>query len=312
MDYGGLIRDAWAATWRYRYLWVLGLFAGGAAGVGSGDRAQWQLDESQTRDLPAAVVEFGDRAGSWLGTNWVPLALAAAIAGFAIVALSLIAQGGMARATADIAEGRGSSLGKAWRAGLHFGWRYAGLWLTLAAIAVVAAVLVAVPLAFALGAGSITADAPRAGIVVALVLLLIPLGLVAMAAAVVASIVVTFAQRAVAIEDEGPVAALRDGWRLFRHHVGPSVLAWLVNVALSIGASIAMAVAIGVAFAILGLLGVALWAVLGTNVATVIYAALAGAALVAAALAAAAIANTFFWHYWTLAYLRLRGDAIPA
>jgi hypothetical protein len=43
-----------------------------------------------------------------------------------------------------------------------------------------------------------------------------------------------------------------------------------------------------------------------------------GAVLVAAALTAAAIVNTFFWHYWTLAYLRLRerfqqtGSAVPA
>jgi hypothetical protein len=38
---------------------------------------------------------------------------------------------------------------------------------------------------------------------------------------------------------------------------------------------------------------------------TIVYTALAGAALVAVALTAAAIVNTFFWHYWTLAYLRL-------
>ena len=105
----------------------------------------------------------------------------------------------------------------------------------------------------------------------------------------VAGIVVAFAQRAVAIEDEGPVAALGDGWRLFRGHVGASIVAWLVNLALSIGAGVAVAVAVGVVFAALGLLGLGLWALLGTNVATILYAALAGAAIVAAALLVAAI-----------------------
>jgi hypothetical protein len=36
MDYGALIREAWGTTWRHRFLWVLGLFAGGAVGVSAG------------------------------------------------------------------------------------------------------------------------------------------------------------------------------------------------------------------------------------------------------------------------------------
>ena len=32
MDYAAVIRDAWRLTWRNRFLWILGLFAGGAVG----------------------------------------------------------------------------------------------------------------------------------------------------------------------------------------------------------------------------------------------------------------------------------------
>ena len=38
MDYGRLIQEAWALTWRYRFLWVLGCFAGGAVGASFGNR----------------------------------------------------------------------------------------------------------------------------------------------------------------------------------------------------------------------------------------------------------------------------------
>lgn len=35
MEYGSIIKRAWKITWTYRYLWVLGLFAG-ITGMGSG------------------------------------------------------------------------------------------------------------------------------------------------------------------------------------------------------------------------------------------------------------------------------------
>ena len=31
MDNGRLLHDAWRLTWRHRFLWVLGLFAGGGS-----------------------------------------------------------------------------------------------------------------------------------------------------------------------------------------------------------------------------------------------------------------------------------------
>jgi len=312
MNYSQLIRDAWAATWRYRYLWILGLFAGGAAGAGGGRQVQWNVERGDIEQWSPRAAELAETTVDWLAANWVYIAVGAGVVGLALLALSFIAQGGMAKATADIAEGRGSSLGQAWRAGLHFCWRYVGLWFTLFAVVLLAAAAVAALLVLAMGtgvlaAGAVSTDGAPAAIVVILLLILIPLVLVGIAAAVVFGIVATYAQRAVAIEDEGPVAALGDGWRLFRRNVGASMLVWLLNVALSIGAGIAASIAIVMALAVLGLVGFAFWAALGAHVATIIYAALAGAVFVAVALTVAAIVNTFFWHFWTLAYLRLSG-----
>lgn len=317
MNYGQLIRDAWAATWRYRFLWLLGLFAGGAAGAGSGGRGRWQMDQGDVGRWSPRVAGYGESAANWLAAHWVSLAIGAGLLGLAFLILSFIAQGGMAKATADIATGRGTSLGQAWRAGLHLCWRYVGLWLALLGVALLAAAIVAAFVALALGTGVFAAGAtsdaaPVAAVGVVLVLIAIPLALAAVVAAVIATIVATYAQRAVAIEDEGPLAALGDGWRLFRRNAGASMLVWLVNVALSVGAGLAVSVVVVAAFAALGLIGLALWSVAGANAATIVYAALAGAVVVAVALLAGAIANTFFWHYWTLAYLRLRGRATPA
>ena len=46
MDYGALVSRAWNLTWRHRFLWILGLFAGGGvsscgSGAGGGGEGRW-------------------------------------------------------------------------------------------------------------------------------------------------------------------------------------------------------------------------------------------------------------------------------
>jgi hypothetical protein len=125
--------------------------------------------------------------------------------------------------------------------------------------------------------------------------------LAAVPVAIGASIVVTFAQRAIAVEDLGPVGALGAGLRLLRGHLGESLLAWLIALALGFGA--------GPAVFVLGGVGVGVWAVAGLSAPTVGYGVLAGLVLLAALLVVVGVANTFLWNYWTLAYLRLTGQA---
>src|SRR4029078_12145057 len=52
VDYVSLIRQAWTITWRYRFLWLLGLLAGGAVGMPAlnGGNAGWQTG-SNPRDV---------------------------------------------------------------------------------------------------------------------------------------------------------------------------------------------------------------------------------------------------------------------
>ena len=106
-----------------------------------------------------------------------------------------------------------SRSGRAWRTGLHLFWRYAGLWLLLiATVALIGAVVAAV---VALVVGLSFAVQHAAWVVAPAVLV----GLVLVVAAsrwVVASIVVPFAQRAIAVREVGPLAALRDGWLVLR------------------------------------------------------------------------------------------------
>lgn len=309
MEFGGMIRGAWALTWRYRFLWVLGLFAGGAAGMPSfGNNVQWRADREDLRGLPPGAGQAAGDVAAWLMANLglvIAIVALAVLIGLAFFVVSFIAQGGLAKATAEVATGHEMTLGRAWRAGLHFFWRYVGLWLVLAAaVLLIGAAVGALVVSGVLIANATDAVAP---LVVLGGLLGLALLLAAIAGGVVASIVVAYAQRAIALEDLGPVAALRAGWQTFRGHLGDSLLTWVVSIGLTIGAAIAIALIVGVALAVLAAIGYAIWAATGLGAATIAYAALGLLALVAGGLVLAGIVNTFFWNYWTIAYLRLTG-----
>jgi hypothetical protein len=341
VDYGRLIQQAWSLTWRYRFLWLLGILAGGGVGLpalnGNAGGSGWRISSDELGPPNTQVAKWTSDVSAWAVANVGLLVMAGLLFVVLLVTLlilSLIAQGGMARATLELASGRSSTLSSAWQAGRQLFWRYAGLWLVLAGaaatVALAIAVMVAATIAYApfglllallVAAGAVFGfvrvilgmsgswSAPRWLIGLGATLFALPLFTILIVAALAVSIVVAYAQRAIAAEDVGPVAALRSGCRLLRLHIGESLLAWLINVALAIGAAIA--VLAGVLSALLALVGVgaAIWAAAGFDTPTFVYMGLAALALLAVGLTLAGVANTFFWNYWTLAYLRLSGRA---
>jgi hypothetical protein len=104
-------------------------------------------------------------------------------------------------------------------------------------------------------------------------------GALSLTVGVVASIVLAYAERAIVIHDLGLIAALRHGWRIFSSHLSTSLLTWVLSLLLAVG--------------------------VGAVAAMLLNAGLAGAVVIAALVVLAAIANTFFWSYGTLAFMRL-------
>ncbi len=315
MDYGSLIRDSWNLTWRYRFLWLLGILAGGAVGMPrGGDNVTWQANRSDLRQLPPEVAREMEAISGWVVANAALLIAVAALvvlAALVLLVLSFVAQGAMARATAELATGQGTSLGAAWREGLHFFWRYVGMWALLVAAGILVALVVGGVVALAVGAGLFAvnlAEVPAVLTVALVAIVAIPFAIAAVVAGIGVTIVVAYAQRAIAVEDVGPVRALTDAWNLFRGHLGTSLLVWLVNVALSIGVGIAIGAVVVVLLAVLGGLGFLVWSAVGLTAGTVSYGVLAGILFFAGLLLFLGVANTFFWNYWTIAYLRLSGQ----
>ena len=336
MDYGSLIGQAWIITWRYRFLWLLGILAGGAVGIPS---FSWQINshdmQQSSPELAAAAAGLEQWALANIGLL-IGVAAVGVLLALVLLVLSFIAQGGMAQATADLATGHRSSLGRAWSAGLHLFWRYVGMWLVLVAAAIIVAATIGAVVAAAvlvsvageasgvgLAIGALAAAAivvgfvafvvqtigetpvPRWLIIVGATLFALPLFTVLLVISLALSIVVAFAQRAIAVENVGPIDALRSGWQLARAHVGESLLTWLINIGLAIGTGLTALMGIGAAVAVLGAIGFALFSIAGLTAPTIAYIGIGGIALLGLVLTVAGIANAFFWTYWTLAYLHL-------
>ena len=92
-----------------------------------------------------------------------------------------------------------------------------------------------------------------------------------------------------------------------RQHLGASVVAWLLSLALGFGFGIGGLLIGGVVAVPLGLGGWILYSSLGVSLVTILYAVAAGLVFLAVMLTLVAAANSYFWHYWTLTYLRFQG-----
>lgn len=312
MDYGNLIRRAWNLTWRHRFLWVLGLFAtsmgGSCSAAPGGNNFQWQLSSDDvgrlySSDLARALQD----ADPWLIRNigFVILGILVVVAVVALLAfvVSMIAQGAMARATSDLALGRAASAGEAWRTGLQVVWRYVAMWLIVIGLGIVIAAAVAILIAIAILIVRLMDGAPRTAVLMVGGLAAALLALIALPVLAAATVVLTYAQRAIWVEGTGAWSALRTGYGLLRRNFGTSAIAWLISIGLTIGVGIGILVGVVIMAIPLGIVAFVLYSAGGISTALGLYGLAAIVAVILGAWALAGVANAFFWNYWTLTYL---------
>lgn len=316
MNIDALLAQSWRLTWRHRFLWALGLFlpSGGSVSIPSVPNVPTVPSGPSRGGPPSGLDANGEAIGRWLSQNLG--LIIAAIAALVLVGLllwivSFIAQGGMAYATSQLGQGRPIAASAAWRTGLRLFWRYVGLWLLSLAITLGALLAVGLVAAVLITLGAATRDAARVAIIVTGVVLALAALLLALPFFIGLSIVYALAQRAIAVEDAGPIVALGAGLRLLRGNLGQIVLTWLVSAGVAIGTGIVTAIAVIVAALPLAGAGVAIYAAAGLSAGLLAYAVAAGLLFIAAIWLLSAIINTFMWSYWTLAYLTLTGRTGP-
>lgn len=321
MRYDLIISGAWKAMLSRRLLWIIGLFAGSEAATfwvtadPANSAAQFSAMQRAPQrgrlDLPDT-----DRMLAMAGqvvAEHLPVIIAFGAFILFLTALLLcfnvLAQGAMAWASVEAAGGRPTPWRAAWSAGSRLFGRFMGLCLLALvpslAIMAVLMVLTLVPLANlmrALITG--TTPTPIEGSN------LIPLaGALLLAVNGVGTVLYPYAQRIMVADGVGPIAAVVAAWALFCRSWKDSLVLWLISVVLGIGIGIGIVLAFTVATVAAFIIGALLGGITHSQTMTTVYLVTALPVAAAAIMAATGASAAFHWHYWTLAFLQLRGEA---
>jgi hypothetical protein len=316
MDYGRIFQDAWALTWRHRFLWLFGLFAGGAgssgmnfnipSGGGSGSGSETfggDEDLSEVMEQLQASAQMAiEEIQAWVAANLgvlVLLGILFLVISFFFVVLSLVCKGAMLGGLGRLAQGQSASFGSALAIGVRRFPPLFFLWLMFFALGLFLAVLV-------LGGviTSISSLPPEA----AMVALLAGLGLLGVLLFVVSiplTVILAYAERAIVMDGYSVFSSLGRGFALVRARIGPSALLWLISIAIGIGAGIAFAIGAFFLLIPIGIFVAIPFIILQVHAISILIAAIGVLLFIGCLWVAGAVLNTYVSAFWTLGYLGL-------
>ncbi|MDX9857762.1 MAG: hypothetical protein RBT76_08240 [candidate division Zixibacteria bacterium] len=241
MDYGYIVNRAFQIAWKYKSLWVFGLFVGGFTNFNV--------------DLPTNSFSF-DPESAELPFHISPEIIAALLlVGFVLFILFLAAYCISAPALIDgvnrIERGGVYRFGASFSAGVDYFFRILGLGVLYFLTVFVSMVILTLIFIFVAILAGVSLGDSGAGPAIAIFLLglliLIPLLLF------VYLIIMTpfsLAQRVIVVRNAPISDALSEGWLLFKRNFGKSMLIYLIN----LGISLAVIIALAVLFAVVALI----------------------------------------------------------
>ncbi|MDQ3862624.1 MAG: hypothetical protein M3317_03835, partial [Actinomycetota bacterium] len=211
----------------------MGLGSGGGGG-GGGD-----FEQQRTAEV-ASISTFTAQQGPFdhiaLIVGVIVLVLLIFLVFFV---LYVISQGGLTESVAAIEGGEARRFSSTWRAGITYFWRVLGQVLLFVGIVLGLLLVVGAPVALlvvgtfaatdSIALRAIVAAVAAVVVVALLVVVFIPL-----------AIVRQFARRELVVGGQRVVASVGSGYRLFRQNLGRSLLVWLIQLGLMLGAGIAL------------------------------------------------------------------------
>ena len=154
MNYGDLIKDAFRITWRNKFLWFFGFFAGGTSSgfnipsVPSGGGRGGDFD-----DFDPGGSDFSPALAAQVGQGLfdnvallVALGVLVLLIVLVFIVLGLISQGALAESVAAIERGERRRFSSAFRAGLSNLWRVLGYYVVFILLSLALLLAIAVPL----------------------------------------------------------------------------------------------------------------------------------------------------------------------
>ncbi len=301
MDISYLFATAWAILWRHRFLWVFGILGGGMVlsplSLGSTATETVQSEPRLQELLPAALYEarlsLVDQvlAQSPSGSPQMPELLALILLiGLLVTYLGLVSRAALIRGVHAFATKKRPTFRSLVAAGQRDLLRLIGLYLALAGLAFLPAIL-----GFILVSVLTVLDLSLLALATGLALILLWLAYL-----LVVSLIAELSIRELILRDRLIFESIIRASEHARRHWPQALLAWIVGIGLSILVGFGVLVLVGFG----GLALFPLWfvvAIINAPVLTALVSALALAGGGGLVLAGAGFGNSFVSAYWTLA-----------
>lgn len=315
MDYGKVLGRAWEITWRWKVLWILGFLAslgsGGGGGGGSnaytGNGGDFNIDKWTQGITPG---EFLPAVSGIIGII-IAVVCVLFIIFIALWVVSVIARGGLIAGVQQVEDEGSTTFRTAWVAGRKKFWTLFGLGI-LAAIPMIilifaGIILLGLGIAAAVGAMDISETAGIAGIVMISLLCggFLCCGMIILG--IVLEQIRVYGERAAILEDLGWINAFKRGWQVLKENLGPTIIFWLIFLAIGI-------VIFVISFAIIAALAAPFLLLLLPSVDPgtwlIVPACFAGLVMVIVFALIKSVVTTFSSATWTLAYREMTGKEL--
>ncbi|HEY3317784.1 MAG TPA: hypothetical protein VGK50_05125 [Coriobacteriia bacterium] len=308
MDYTGIVKRAWQITWKYRALWILGLFAGAGSGGGGGGGGRGSAGNfGGARGGGSSNLPFSsDAALRWIQSNLAAIVVIATVLiliGIIWAILSVAARGGLVWLANEAAEGRPVRAGNGWGAGFHFWGRtfLIGLLLALPLLLialVIGALFAGTIVALAAGRGGEAAVGAGVlgicGLAGFVLIVIVPL-------AILIGVLDQLALRHGVLDDVPATESIRRAWRDVRGRFKDVAIMWILLLAIAVGFGIVVAI-VAVAAAVPAVVAAAagVWPL----------AVVLGVVALAALMFVGAVYSAFYYTAWTIFFRRLTGREV--
>lgn len=273
-----IIRDSFAQAWRYKYLWIFGLFAGGAGGG-----LQFPGGDSGTG------IERIEEIKAWVLAALALILLVGFVVFVIVLVLHTLCKTALIYNVYQIETGGAHSLAGGWDFSVKRFWPMLGLtiteWFVLFAFIMIVILIEVALFLTSLALGFLS------------LLFALPLLFIGVATAIV---VWTYAERFIVLEDRGVIESLGEGWSLAKSEWRATVTVLLVKIAIAI----ALGIGVGGIALVLMLPAVGLW--MASKALAIIYAVLILVPFIALV---GGYFGTFDYMVWTKTFLKLRAPA---
>lgn len=309
IDFVEIIKKSFRYIWKYKYLWLLGLLAGGGGmGFQNSGYTMSGTDFNNLKDFEpfknsgdVSIQNIGSMSGRVLGvdsgintTIWLVLAITALALAVLFIYLSISARGAIVSSVAQIDSGKDLSFSQAWRRGYRYFWR-------ILLLSILFGLIIFIPV---LVLGGIIVGLILLKLTVTAIILGLLFLLVFIAFAIYLSLIIPYSERILILENVSSLKSIAEGLKFFNRNWKNAILMYLILMALNIGAGITLVIGFGTIMVVLVLIGLLFYAI--NTVLLWIFGFLAGLAVLGLLLLASGIIQSYNSTAFTLTYREIK------